>query len=89
MGFQINEVVRVCRKVITDKKKWDLTGEIGIIISPGNENEDGSIDRLVGFNTYGEAIVVPEKSLESLGRIADPSEFVPRTKWRGRVDSGK
>ena len=46
--------------------------------------EDGHRDYGVHFNAFGEVIVVPEGNLESLGRIADPSEIVSRSRLVGK-----
>jgi len=81
--FRAHEVVRVVGKLMTIQKKRDLEGEIGIIMDTEDVNNETAKDFLVGFNSYGEVIVIPAENLESLGRIAEPGEFVSRSRTKG------
>jgi hypothetical protein len=82
--FQDLEVVRVTGEVVTRQKQWRLTGEIGFISGWTDPYPDGHRDFAVHFNTFGEVIGVPQGNLESLGRIADPSEIKTRSRAHQR-----
>ena len=83
--FQDMEVVKVTGEVVISQKQWRLTGETGFICGWTDPFDDGHRDYAVYFNAFGEAIGLPEWNLESLGRIADRDELVPR----GRAKQGR
>ncbi len=87
--FQHLEVVRVKGEIVTRQKQWRLTGEVGFVAGWSDPYEDGHRDYGVHFNTFGEVIAVPEADLESLGRIADPSEIVSRSRLGGKAKNGE
>jgi hypothetical protein len=82
--FQHLEVVKVVRDVVTRKKQWRLLGLTGIITGWTDPYPDGRHGYSVHFNTFGEGVSLEEDDLESLGRIADRSEIVTRSRLHHR-----
>jgi hypothetical protein len=85
--FTHMEVVKVVAEVRVKVQGMErhLTGETGFVVGWSDPYEDGPRDYGVHFNSIGEVIAVPERCLESLGRIADQAEVVTRSRaHRGR-----
>ncbi len=83
--FKAMEVVTVIGEDNAACTNRCLAVGIGFVTGRSDEYEDGHRDDAVHFNTFGETMAIPEGSLESLGRIADPGEVVTRSRaHRGR-----
>jgi hypothetical protein len=82
--FQNLEVVKVRGDVVIRGKRIIAAGEVGFVGGWTDASPDGVRDFGVLFNSLGEVVVVPESYLESLGRIADPSELKTRSRTHQR-----
>lgn len=80
--FQFMEVVEVIAdvKATVQQTQRMLTGDSGFVVGWSDAYEDGHRDYGVHFNVLGEVIGLPEQSLVSLGRIADPAEIATRSR---------
>lgn len=86
IAFQYMEEVRITSDVTLklQQKERCLRGETGFVVGWTDPHEDGSRDYAVHLNAFGETVAVPGHSLQSLGRIADPSEIVSRSRAKGK-----
>ena len=86
IAFQYMEIVRIATDLTLrfQQKERCLRGETGFVRGWTDPYEDGSRDYAVHINNLGETVVVPGHSLQSLGRVADPSEIVSQSRAKGK-----
>jgi hypothetical protein len=76
--FKQYEIVRIVGEV--SRIAVDLSNKEGFVVGMSEPCEDGRRDFGVHVNEFGETFAIPERALESTGRMGSAADIVSRSR---------